>query len=120
MKAMKARFGNAVTSGRKTLKLSKGKISADADLVVTLSHKEGIGFYLPDEGHWVVSFPEQHHQRGSKKEQATNKRFKRTICMFKAARNQLSAGGCSPKRTLPPTSSSVCSTTCPTISSQRS
>ena len=57
--------------------------------MVTLSHKEGIGFYLPDEGRWVVSFPEQHHQRGLKKEKATDKQFKRTIRMFKAARNRL-------------------------------
>ena len=89
MKAMRARYGKAVKSGRKTLKLPKGKIPADADLVVTLSYKEGIGFYLPDEGRWVVSYPQQHHQRGLKKEKATNERFKRTIRMFKAARNQL-------------------------------
>ena len=89
MKAMRARFGKAVKSGRKTLKLPKGKIPADADLVVTLSYEEGIGFYLPDERRWVVSYPQQHHQRGLKKEKATNERFKRTIRMFKAARNQL-------------------------------
>ena len=89
MKAMKARFGKAVKSGRKTIKVPKGKIPADADLVVTLSHREGIGFYLPEEGRWVVSFPQQHHQRGSKKEKASNERFKRTVRMFKVARNQL-------------------------------
>ena len=89
MKAMRARFGKAVKSGRKSIKVPKGEIPADADLVVTLSHKEGIGFYLPDERRWVVSYPQQHHQRGSKKELAANNRFKRTIRMFKAARNQL-------------------------------
>ena len=89
MKAMRARFGRAVKSGRKSIKVPKGKIPAGADLVVTLSYMQGIGFYLPDERRWVVSYPEQHHQRGVKKEQATNKRFKRTIRMFKAARNQL-------------------------------
>ena len=89
MKAMRARFRKAVKSGRKTLKLPKGKIPADADLVVTVSYKEGIGFYLPDQRRWVVSYPEQHHQRGLKKEKAANERFKRTIRMFKAARNQL-------------------------------
>ena len=89
MKAMRAKFGNAVKSGRKTLKLPKGKIQADADLVVTLSYMQGIGFYLPDEERWVVSYPQQHHQRGLKKEKATNERFKRTIRMFKAARNHL-------------------------------
>ena len=89
LKAMRPRFGDAVTSGRKTLKVPKGKIPADADLVVTLSHKQGIGFYLPDEKRWVVSYPQQHHRRGAKKEKATGGRFKRTIRMFKAARNHL-------------------------------
>ena len=62
---------------------------ADADLVVTLSHKEGIALYLPDEKRWVVSFPQQHHDRGQKKEEATSGRFKRTVRMFKATRNRL-------------------------------
>ena len=89
LKAVRARFGKAAESGRKTLKVPKGKIPADADLVVTVSHRKGIGFFLSDEGRWVVSFPQQHHQRGLKKEEAANKRFKRTIRMFKAARNRL-------------------------------
>ncbi len=89
MVAMKARFGKAVKRGRKTIKVPKGKIPAYADLVVTLSYKEGIGFYLPDEERWVVSFPQLHHLRGLKKEKATDKRFKRIIRMFKAARNRL-------------------------------
>ena len=89
LKAMRARFGNAAESGRKTLKVQKGKIPADADLVVTLRYREGITFYLPDEGRWVVSFPQQHHDQGQKKEEATGKRFKRTTRMFKAARNRL-------------------------------
>ena len=86
---MRASFGKAAKSGRKTLKVPKGRIPADADLVVTLSHREGIAFYLPDQKRWVVSFPEQHHNRGSKKEKATSNRFKRTVRMFKAARNRL-------------------------------
>ena len=89
LKAMRARFGNAAESGRKTLKVPKGKIPADADLVVTLRYSEGIAFYLPNEEHWVVSFPQQHHDQGQKKEEATSRRFKRTTRMFKAARNRL-------------------------------
>ena len=89
LKAMRARFGNAAKSGRKTLKVPKGKIQADADLVVTLSYMDGIAFYLHGEKRWVVSYPQKHYQRGLKKEKATNKRFKRTIRMFKAARNRL-------------------------------
>ena len=64
LKAMRARFGNAAESGRKTLKVPKGKIPADADLVVTLRYSEGIAFYLPNEEHWVVSFSQQHHVIG--------------------------------------------------------
>ena len=86
---MRARYGDDVTSGRKTLKVEKGEIQADADLVVTLGYKEGIGFYLPDERRWVVSYPQQHYQRGLKKEEAASRRFKRTIRMFKEARNRL-------------------------------
>ena len=61
LRAMRARFGNAATSGRKTIKLAKGELQADADLVVTLSYEGGIGFYLLDEKRWVVSYPQQHH-----------------------------------------------------------
>lgn len=89
LKAMRAKFGNAAKSDRKTLKVLKGRIPADADLVVTLRHGEGIAFYLPDERRWVVSFPQQHHARGVRKERAASNRFKRTIRMFKAARNRL-------------------------------
>lgn len=92
LKALRVKFGSAAESGRKTLKVPKGRmIPADADLVVTVSHMEGIGFYLPDEQRWVVSFPQQHHSRGLKKEKAANYRFKRTIRMFKAARHRLVA-----------------------------
>ena len=99
--AMRVRFGNAVKSGRKTLKVPKGKLPADADLVVTLSYREGIVFYLSDERRWVVSFPEQHHDRGSRKELAANNRFKRTVRMFKATRNRLVEKGSLKKEDAP-------------------
>ncbi len=89
LRAMKARFGDEASSGRKTLKIKKGKLPADADLVVTLRYSGGIAFYLSDERRWVVSFPQQHHLWGSKKDKATSQRFKRTVRMFKAARNRL-------------------------------
>ena len=89
LKAMRARFGNAAKSGRKTVKVPKGKIPADVDLVVTVRYREGIAFYLPREKRWVVSFPQQHHDQGQEKEEATNYRFKRTVRMFKSARNRL-------------------------------
>ena len=98
---MRAKFGKAAKSSRKTLKVPKGKIPADADLVVTVSHKQGIGFYLSDEGRWVVSYPQQHHSRGLKKERATNSRYKRTIRMFKTARNRLVEKGVLTKEAAP-------------------
>ena len=90
LKALRSVYGaESVTTGRKSLKLAKGKIPASADVVVTMWCGTGIAFYLPDEHRWVVSYPKQHHSRGLKKEQATNNRYKRTIRMFKAARNLL-------------------------------
>ncbi len=38
LKAMRARYGGAVTSGRKSIKLANCKIPADPDLVITLSY----------------------------------------------------------------------------------
>ena len=93
LRVMRARYGDAATSGRKTIKLAKGELQASADLVVTLSYRGGMGFYLPDERRWVVSYPQQHYQRGLEKEEATDRRFKRTIRMFKAARNVLDDRG---------------------------
>ena len=89
LRAVRARFGDDASSGRKTLKIKKGTLPAEADLVVTLRYRGGIAFYLSDERRWVVSFPQQHHQWGSKKEKATGGRYKRTIRMFKAARTRL-------------------------------
>ena len=89
LRAMRSRFGDEASCGRKTLKIKKGKLPADADLVVTLRCRGGIAFYLSGERRWVVSYPQQHHQQGSKKDKATNRRFSRTVRMFKAARNRL-------------------------------
>ncbi len=90
LKALRATYGReAVTARRKSIKLAKGQIHASADVVVTVHCGEGLAFCLPDEHRWVVSFPRQHHDRGLKKEETTNRRFKRTIRMFKAARNHL-------------------------------
>ena len=91
--AMRARFGSAVTSGRKTLKVPRGRIPAAADVVVTLKYEDGLAFYLPDARRWVVSYPQRHHQRGLNKERATGDRFKRSVRMFKAMRNQLISRG---------------------------
>ena len=87
--ALRARFGQAVTPGRKSLKLAKGPIPAAADVVVTLKCGNGISLYVPDEHRWAASYPQQHHARGARKERGTDGRYKRATRMFKAARNHL-------------------------------
>ena len=47
LKAMRAKFGKAAKSGRKTLKVPKGRIPADADLVVTVSHRRASASICP-------------------------------------------------------------------------
>lgn len=90
LKALRVTYGTKdVTTGRKSIKLAKGKINASADVIVTVQCGAGLAFYLPDEHRWVVSYPNQHHSRGLIKAQATNNRFKRIIRMFKAVRNHL-------------------------------
>jgi len=90
LRALRVAYGDkAVTSGRKSLKIAKGKIPASADVVVTLHYETGITFYLPREHRWVVSYPQEHHARGLKKERGTEGRYKRTIRMFKTAQNHL-------------------------------
>lgn len=92
LKALRARYKDDVTPGRKSLKLAKGQIPASADIVVTLRYETGLAFYLPDEHRWVVSYPQQHYENGSKKERTTRSRYKRTLRMFKVARNELVEG----------------------------
>lgn len=94
LKALKSAYGaKPVKSGRKSLKIAKGKIPADADVVVTLQHEDGIALFLEDEHRWVVSCPQRHHSKGLKKERATGDRYKRTVRMFKVARNHLVKNG---------------------------
>jgi len=90
LKALRFAYGvESVAPGRKSLKLAKGKIPAPSDVVVTVRCGTGIAIYLPDEHRWATSYPKQHHASGLIKEQDTNSRYKRTIRMFKAARNHL-------------------------------
>ncbi len=39
LRVMRNRYGDAVSTGSKTIKLARGELHADADLVVTLSYK---------------------------------------------------------------------------------
>lgn len=99
--ALRARFSQAVTLGRKSLKVAKGPIPAAADVVVTLKCGNGIALYIPDEHRWAVSYPQHHHSRGARKERGTGGRYKRATRMFKATRNHLVESNALPKGTAP-------------------
>ena len=107
LRAMRSRLGDDASSCRKTVKIKKCTMQADADLLDTLRNRGGIAFYLSNERRWVVSFPQHHHLWGSKKDKATSQRFKRTVRMFKVARNGLVQEKVFTKMMLPPTSSSA-------------
>ena len=87
--ALREKFGDAVSTGRKSLKVARGPIPAAMDVVVTLKCGNGTALYIPDEHRWAVSFPQQHHSKGASKERGTTGRYKRATRMFKAARNHL-------------------------------
>ena len=101
LRALRAEFGDAVTAGRKSLKIARGRIPAAADVVVTLKYEDGLAIFLPDERRWVVSHPQRHYRRGRRKERATGNRFRRTVRMFKATRNHLVINGVINERTAP-------------------
>ena len=87
--ALRANFGDVVSTGRKSLKVAQGPIPAAADVVVTLKCGNGTALYVPDERRWAVSFPQQHHSKGVGKERGSAGRYKRATRMFKSARNRL-------------------------------
>ena len=87
--ALRANFGDAVSTGRKSLKVAQGPIPAAVDVVVMVKCGNGSALYVPDEHRWAVSFPQQHHSKGASKERGSAGRYKRAARMFKAARNHL-------------------------------
>lgn len=96
-------FGaNAVTPGKKAIKISAGNGRRSADVVVAFEHKRysrfnsifsedhvtGISFF---DSSWnrIDNFPNQHCENLTAKHQATNNRLKPTIRMFKNMRSKL-------------------------------
>lgn len=69
-----------------------------ADVVVCIEYRkyysltlfvEGITFYAVQDKRWVVNYPKEHRKNGAEKNSHTNGRYKRTVRMFKSARNHL-------------------------------
>lgn len=94
-------YGRArVQEGRKSLKVQTPYLPAD--VVVCIQYRkyphypqneddyvEGMTFYVPSEGRWVINYPKFHYENGVNKNQATNSLYKPTVRMFKNARTYM-------------------------------
>ena len=96
-------FGRAlVGQGNKSIKLKGASRRLAADIVVCMEYRrytssrsyvQGIAFQALQDKHWVVNFPKLHHDNGAEKGRRTGDRYRRTVRMFKSARNHLEANG---------------------------
>ena len=92
-------FGQGlVTQGNKAIKLQAAPPRLAADVLVSMTHRrytsyysyvEGITFQSLRDKHWVVNYPKEHYDNGAAKSRRTWDRYKRTVRMFKNARNYL-------------------------------
>ncbi len=108
LKALGGSFGKAqVGQGNKSVRLKGASQRLTADVVVCMEYRRytsfhsytpGITFQALQDKHWVVNFPKLHHDNGAAKGRRTGDRYKRTVRMFKSARNHLeTTGQISPK-----------------------
>ena len=99
LKALEAGFGKGlVGQGNKSIKVKADPPRLAADLVVCMEHRryvsygsyvQGITFWALRDEHWVVNYPKEHYKNGAAKSSRTYDRYKRTVRMFKNARNRL-------------------------------
>lgn len=99
LKTLEAGFGNSlVGQGNKSIKLKANPPRLAADVVVCIEHRrytsynsyvKGITFGALRDKRWVVNYPQEHYKNGAAKSSRTLDRYKRTVRMFKNARNRL-------------------------------
>lgn len=103
LKALTAGFGQQVVSqGNKSIKIKGEGQRLPADVVVCMGYRrytsqyqyiEGIRFFALQDKRWIINFPKLHYANGANKSRRTSDRFKRTVRMFKNARNRLVTDG---------------------------
>ena len=103
LKALEGGFGREmVAQGNKSIKLKADPPRIAADVVVCLTHRqynsfysyvEGITFWALRDKRWIVNYPKVHYKNGAAKSTRTWDRYKRTVRMFKNARNHLGSSG---------------------------
>ena len=103
LKALESGFGGGmVGQGNKAIKLKADPPRLAADVVVCMGHRryisyssyvEGITFWALRDKRWIVNYPKEHYKNGAAKSSRTWDRYKRTVRMFKNARNHLESTG---------------------------
>ena len=103
-RALKSYFGEAsVARGKKAFDVHANSYRVDADVVPTFCHRrytgnknpdgtdhfhEGVAF-LPDQGNLIKNWPQQTYDNGVARNDATGRRHKRLIRIFKRLRNKM-------------------------------
>ena len=103
LKALERGFGKKyVGQGNKSIKVKAGPQRLAADVVVCLTYRnytsyysymEGITFCALQDKRWIINYPKKHYENGAAKSERTGDRYKRTVRMFKSARNHLESKG---------------------------
>ena len=103
LKALEAGFGSSfVNQGSKSIKVNGNGSRLPADVVVCLEYRrytsfsiyaKGMTFWALRDKLWVINYPKLHYKNGAEKSSRTDDRYKRTVRMFKNARNYLESQG---------------------------
>ena len=103
LKALRRGFGSTmVRQGNKSIKLKADPPRLAADVVVCMEHRryisyssyvDGMAFWALRDKRWIVNYPKEHYKNGAAKSGRTWDRYKRTVRMFKNARNHLESVG---------------------------
>lgn len=101
-------FGAAVDPGNKAIAVAgQAGVRRDADVIVCQTYRHyhrfdgdpsrgytrGICFRDQRDGRLIVNYPQQHYDNGVAKQEVTREWFKRTVRIFKNARNHLIRNG---------------------------
>jgi len=100
-----------VTQGNKSIKIARNTNTVNADVIPCLQYRkysrfvsignedyhEGILYWTVSERNEIISYPKNHHNKMTEKNQSTNQWFKRTVRIFKNARSFMEGRGILPQ-----------------------
>lgn len=96
--ALRKKFGDSATKGKKCFKINSNHYRVDADVVpcmeyrhyngIKSSYESGVQFF-DKSGNKIINFPEQHYTNGVKKNNLTNRKYKRIVRILKRCKYQL-------------------------------